>query len=51
MKKIIAFVVTLISFLTINAQTVEVKDFNYAGPFNVRMPIIIDSLDINSKKF
>ena len=34
-----------------NAATIEVNDFKYAGPFYMRRPVLMDSLDINSKPF
>ncbi len=35
----------------VNAQDVEVNEFNYAGPFYVKEPVMLDSLDLSSKKF
>jgi dipeptidyl aminopeptidase/acylaminoacyl peptidase len=37
--------------LYVNAATIEVNDFKYAGPFTVRRPVMMDSLDINNKPF
>ena len=51
MRKIYAFILAFMSLIAVKAQNVELKECKYAGPFFVRMPIMIDSLDINSKKF
>ena len=33
------------------ADTIEVNNFNYAGPFNLKQPVMMDSLNLASKKF
>lgn len=33
------------------AETIEVNDFSYAGPFVVKTPVMMDSLDLSSKKY
>lgn len=33
------------------ADTIAVKNFRYAGPFIINTPAIIDSVDVNSRKF
>lgn len=35
----------------VKAATIEVNDFKYAGPFDMRQPVMMDSLDINGKPF
>lgn len=33
------------------AETIDVAAFQYAGPFSVQVPFVIDSVDVNSKTF
>lgn len=33
------------------ADNLEVKSFRYAGPYTVKQPCLIDSVDVNGKKF
>lgn len=33
------------------AEEVTVKSYKYAGPYEVKKPFLLDSLDVNSKKF
>ncbi len=46
-----SFFLLLLTALTMNAATIEVNDFKYAGPFSMRRPVLMDSLDINGKSF
>lgn len=50
-KRFMAALTVLAMNLFAFAQTQEVTTFNYAGPFAVRKPLMMDSLDVNAKKF
>lgn len=51
MKKL--FAAGLMSLLSAGAaaETVPVNEFNYYGPFPLQAPLMIDSVDVNGKKF
>ena len=51
MKRTILLASTVIAAAAVHADDVEVKKLTYAGPFAVHKPIMIDSTDVNSKKF
>ena len=34
-----------------SAEKIDIKSFRYSGPFTVNPPVMVDSLDVNSKKF
>lgn len=34
-----------------SAEKIDIKSFRYSGPFTVNRPVMVDSLDVNSKKF
>lgn len=50
MKKITSLLALVATFSTF-ADTIPVHNFRHAGPFNIPKPAIIDSLDVNSKRF
>ena len=37
--------------LNVSAEKINIDSFKYAGPFAINTPAIIDSVDVNSKKF
>lgn len=37
--------------ISASAEKVDVKTFKYAGPFEVKKPILMDSIDVNKKAF
>lgn len=49
-KHLLASILALVS-MSLFAEKQEVKTFNYAGPFAIHNPIMIDSVDLNSEKF
>ena len=51
MKKIILLLSVLVSGITAYGETIEVKEFKYAGSFSVMKPLMIDTVDVNSKVF
>ena len=52
MKRIIFFIAALsLVCVLANAETIEVKSFRYAGPFEVKTPHRLDTLDIAGKAF
>ena len=36
---------------TVSANDVEVKTFRYAGPFDLPVPVLVDSVDAQQKTF
>ena len=51
MKKIITVAVAAVSLTAGAGDTVRVNKFRHAGPFPVPVPAVIDSLDVNSRKY
>ncbi|MDE6459582.1 MAG: WD40 repeat domain-containing protein, partial [Paramuribaculum sp.] len=51
MKKLVAAVLTAVSVGAMASDTINVEIFRYAGPFPIGSPVVIDSLDVNSRKF
>ena len=49
MKRISFFFIFSLLFIPTWAQ--QVKEFNLAGPFAVSVPVGMDSVDVNGKKF
>lgn len=51
MKRNILLLAAICSCCNLLAEEVIVKQFRYAGPYEVKTPFLNDSLDVNSKKF
>ncbi|WP_455638887.1 prolyl oligopeptidase family serine peptidase [Parabacteroides sp.] len=51
MKRNILLLAAICSCYNLFAEKVIVKQFRYAGPYEVKKPFLNDSLDVNSKKF
>lgn len=51
MKKFVIFTAALMSGIMASAEKVDVKTFQYAGPFEVKKPVLMDSVDVNKKAF
>lgn len=51
MKRNILLLSALCSCYSLFAEEVPVKQFKYAGPYSVQKPFLIDSLDVNSRKY
>ncbi|WP_288207100.1 prolyl oligopeptidase family serine peptidase [uncultured Parabacteroides sp.] len=51
MKRNILLLAAICSCYNLFAEEVTVKQFRYAGPYEVKKPFLNDSLDVNSKKF
>ena len=51
MKRNLLLLAALCSCYNLFAEEVIVKQFRYAGPYEVKEPFLKDSLDVNSKKF
>lgn len=51
MKRNMLLLAAICSCCNLFAEEVIVKQFRYAGPYEVRAPFLNDSLDVNSKKF
>lgn len=45
------FFCSLLLGLQMNAGTIKIKDFQYAGPFALQRPFCIDSVNVNGKTF
>ena len=51
MKRNMLLLAAICSCYNLFAEEVIVKQFRYAGPYEVKKPFLNDSLDVNSKKF
>ena len=51
MKRQILLAGAMCASLLASAENIDVKSFRYAGPYAVQQPYIVDSVDVNSKKF
>ena len=51
MKRNLLLLAAICSCYNLFAEEVIVKQFRYAGPYEVKEPFLKDSLDVNSKKF
>lgn len=51
MKRNMLLLAAIYSCYNLFAEEVIVKQFRYAGPYEVKKPFLNDSLDVNSKKF
>lgn len=51
MKRNIFILSTLCACCTLFAEEIPVRQFRYAGPYEIKNPFLVDSLDVNSKKF
>ena len=51
MKRNLLLLAAICSCYNLFAEEVIVKQFRYAGPYEVKKPFLKDSLDVNSKKF
>ncbi len=51
MRKNMLLLAAICSCYNLFAEEVIVKQFRYAGPYEVKKPFLQDSLDVNSKKF
>lgn len=51
MKRNVLILSALCTCCSLFAEEVPVKQFRYAGPYEIKEPFIVDSLDVNSKKF
>ncbi|MFQ9020438.1 MAG: hypothetical protein ACLR6J_01375 [Parabacteroides merdae] len=51
MKGDILIFLPFVPVATFYAEEITVKYLRYAGPYEIKGPFIVDSLDVNSKKF
>ena len=51
MKRNIILFTVLFAALGAGADNLEVKSFTYAGPYEIKSPVLIDSVDVNKKTF
>ena len=51
MKKLLLTAVFFTCALMTLAENIPVNEFRYAGPFPVKTPFIVDSVNVNSKTF
>ena len=51
MKQTILGLGALCMSLWVSAENIEVKSFQYVGPYAVQQPFMIDTVDVNSKSF
>lgn len=51
MKKFLTMVCALLVCMLAGAAEKEIKQFCYAGPFNVQLPVMVDERDVNGKPF
>ena len=51
MKKTVFTAFALGMGIWASAETLPVRSFHYAGPFALRQPLMVDSVDVNAKPF
>lgn len=51
MKKLFAASIMTLVAASASSEILRIENFNYAGPFPVKTPVMIDSLDVNGKAF
>lgn len=51
MKRQILLAGAICAALLASAENIDVKSFRYAGPYAIQQPYLVDSVDVNSKKF
>ena len=51
MKKNLFTTLALCMGVWASAETLPVRSFHYAGPFALRQPFMVDSVDVNAKPF
>ena len=50
-RKVICAACVAALSLNASAETVDIKSLNYAGPFELRVPFMLDSVNVMSAKF
>ena len=51
MKKLLLSALVILFSWGAKAENIEVNSFLYAGPYPIQKPLMLDSVDVNSKKF
>lgn len=51
MKKIVLSALTLFFCAGLKAENIDIKTFLYTGPYAIQNPVMLDSVDVNSKKY
>lgn len=51
MTRLFALLCALMSLTTVCAGKIEVRNFKYAGPYELSTPVLVDSVDVNKKSF
>jgi len=51
MKKYITLIASSLLTFSAFADDIEVQSFNYAGPYILQEPVMMDSVDVNSKRY
>lgn len=51
MKKIVLSALTLFFCVGLKAENIDIKTFLYTGPYAIQNPVMLDSVDVNSKKY
>jgi len=51
MKKLFLSALVVLFSWGAKAENIEVNSFLYAGPYPIHKPVMLDSVDVNSKKF
>ena len=50
-KKVFLFGLSSLLSLSLFAEKIEVKEFRYAGPYFIKTPVMVDSVDLNGEKY
>lgn len=51
MKRNLLLLMTIAIFAAVQAGPVDIQRLRYAGPFSLKKPVILDSVDVNNKAF
>lgn len=51
MKRQTILFAALLAAMSVSADKLEVKSFNYAGPYEIKSPVLVDSVDVNKETF
>ena len=51
MKRKSVLIMALAAAVSVNAEKIYVKTFRYCGPYEVKVPVMLDSVNVNNKPF
>ena len=51
MKRILSFSAALLLSVSMLAADVKIATFRYAGPYEIHMPVMLDSVNLNAESY